>query len=291
MNLAAALLLSTRPRQWPKNALIFAAVLFSKNIFQPMMVAKVAAAFIVFCLITGATYLFNDILDREKDRLHPEKSKRPIAAGVLPVQIAMGAVMFAVAGGLTAAWFLGPLFFIVALLYLALQVSYSLLLKHIVIVDVLAITTGFVLRVLAGAVVIGVAISSWLLVCTFLLALFIALCKRRHELVLLADSAATHRRVLGEYSIQLLDQMISVSTASTVLAYTLYTLSEQTIAKFHTEKLVYTVPFVVYGIFRYLFIVHIRQSGGSPETVLLTDVPLIAGIALWAVAAGAIIYF
>ena len=291
MRLATALILSTRPRQWSKNALLFAALLFSKNIFQPSIVAKAIAGFAIFCLISGATYLFNDILDRKKDRLHPEKSKRPIAAGTLSVPIAASAVALAVIGGFTAAWLLDTQFLGVALAYLTLQLAYSTVLKHIVIVDVLAITTGFVLRVLAGGVIIHVAISSWLLVCTFLLALFVALCKRRHELTLLGEAAQEHRRVLGQYSIELLDQMISVSTASTVLAYTLYTLSEQTIAKFHTDKLVFTVPFVVYGIFRYLYIVHIRKSGGSPETVLLTDIPLIAGIALWAATAGAIIYF
>ncbi|MBN1575696.1 MAG: decaprenyl-phosphate phosphoribosyltransferase [Chitinispirillaceae bacterium] len=291
MHLAAALFLSTRPRQWPKNAFVFAALLFSKNAFHLPMLGKTIAGFIVLCLITGATYLFNDIIDRHQDRIHPEKSKRPVAAGLLAVPIAAFAASLIAIAGVGLSLPLDRRFFIVALVYLALQLGYSTLLKRIVILDVLAITTGFVLRVLAGGVIINVGISSWLLVCTFLLALFLALCKRRHELMLFGDGAGTHRSVLGDYSIPLVDQMISVTTASTVLAYTLYTMSEQTIAKFGTERLVYTVPFVVYGIFRYLYIVHIRKEGGSPETILVTDPPFIAGILLWAITAGAIIYF
>jgi 4-hydroxybenzoate polyprenyltransferase len=291
MHLASALLISTRPRQWPKNAFIFAALLFSKNAFHLPMLGKTIAGFIVLCLITGATYLFNDIMDRNNDRIHPEKSKRPIAAGLLAVPTAAIAVAVITIVGLGVSWRIDSRFFIIAIVYLLLQLGYSTLLKHIVILDVLTITTGFVLRVLAGAVIIHVAISSWLLVCTFLLALFLALCKRRHELMLLDEGAVTHRRVLGDYSIPLLDQMISVTTASTVVAYTLYTMSEQTIAKFGTERLVYTVPFVIYGIFRYLYLVHIRKAGGSPETLLLTDLPLIAGIVVWAITAAAIIYF
>lgn len=172
-----------------------------------------------------------------------------------------------------------------------LQIAYSLVLKHVVILDVMAITAGFALRVLAGAVVIHVAISSWLIICTLLLALFLALCKRRNELTMLANSAQAHRSVLGHYSIPLLDQMISVVTSSTVIAYALYTLSDQTITKFGTSNLVYTVPFVIYGIFRYLYLVHIKNAGGSPEMLLVTDIPLLGGIALWGIVAAAIIYF
>ena len=291
MQLIPSLFLSTRPRQWPKNALVFAALIFSKNAFHPPMLVKTVAGFFVLCMITGATYLFNDIIDRHNDRNHPEKSKRPIAAGVLGVRTAAVAALIISLTGLVTAWLLERDFFILALVYLLLQLGYSILLKRVVILDVLAITSGFVLRVLAGAVIIHVAISSWLLVCTFLLALFLALCKRRHELTLLGQKADVHRTVLVDYSIPLLDQMISVTTASTVVAYTLYTMSEQTLAKFKTESLVYTVPFVIYGIFRYLYLVHIRKAGGSPEALLLTDPPLIIGIVLWAITAGAIIYF
>ncbi|MBN1308383.1 MAG: decaprenyl-phosphate phosphoribosyltransferase [Chitinispirillaceae bacterium] len=290
MHLAAALISSTRPRQWPKNAFIFAALLFSKNTFHLPMLGKTVAGFIVLCLLTGATYLFNDIIDRRNDRTHPEKSKRPIAAGLLAVPTAAIAAAVMAIAGLGIALPLDRQFSEVALVYLVLQFAYSTLLRRVVILDVLAITCGFVLRVLAGAVIIHVEISSWLLACTFLLALFLALCKRRHELMILGEGAGKHRIVLGDYSIPLVDQMISVTTASTVLAYTLYTMSEQTIAKFGTERLVATVPFVVYGIFRYLYLVHIRKAGGSPEALLLTDAPLIAAVVLWAITAGAIIY-
>ncbi len=291
MRLFRSILITMRPRQWSKNTLLFAALIFSKNVFNLEMLKKSIAGFIVLCMISGSAYILNDIIDRDNDRKHPLKSKRPIAAGELSISAAVLAALFSVGTGLAVSWFLSARFFIIVVFYLLLQLSYSLLLKRVVIIDVLAITTGFVLRVLGGAVVIHVAVSSWLLVCTFLLALFLALCKRRHELTLLGSGAQNHRSVLGEYSIPLLDQMISVSTASTVLSYALYTVSEQTVAKFNTENLIYTVPFVVYGIFRYLYLVHIRKEGGSPETALLTDLPLIAAIIIWATVAGLIIYF
>ena len=291
MHLITALFISTRPRQWSKNFFFFAALLFSKNLLNVRMVIESIAGFTVLCMITGATYLFNDIIDRKRDQLHPDKCHRPIASGQLPVPLAISAIASAVILGLGIAFRLEEDFFLVIMLYLALQMVYSTFLKHLVILDVLAITTGFVLRVLGGAVVISVEISSWLLICTFLFALFLALCKRRHELYLLKEGAEGHRKVLGEYSLPLLDQMISVTTASTVIAYTLYTLSDQTIEKFGTVHLVYTVPFVIYGIFRYLYLVHIRKQGGSPEMMLLTDLPLIGTVVSWAITAAAIIYF
>ncbi|MBN1758331.1 MAG: decaprenyl-phosphate phosphoribosyltransferase [Chitinispirillaceae bacterium] len=291
MSIFQSLIISIRPKQWSKNIIVFAAVLFSRNIFNPHLSLTVATAFVVFCMITGATYLLNDIADRENDRHHPEKAVRPIASGRLSAGMAGVSAAAAVAVGLCGAWMLHPSFFSVTAAYLLLQLLYTFLLKRIVILDVLAITTGFVLRVLAGAVVIDVEISSWLLICTFLLALFLALCKRRHELTLLEEGAGKHRKVLQEYSISLLDQMISMTTASTLIAYTLYTLSDRTVAKFGTEKLVFTVPFVVYGIFRYLYLVHIKKAGGSPEMLLLTDLPLVGGIIGWGVCAGLIIYF
>ena len=291
MYMIGNLLQSMRPKQLSKNVLVFAALLFSKNLLNVSMSLKVVSGFILFSAITGATYLMNDIVDRNSDRFHPEKSNRPIASGRLPVAVAASSAALLVCVGLTGAYMLGVRFLVVAVSYFLLQIMYSFVLKRIVILDVLALTTGFVLRVLAGGVVIQVEISSWLLICTFLLALFLALCKRRHELTLLADGAASHRKVLNEYSIPLLDQMISMTTASTLIAYTLYTLSERTVAKFGTERLVYTVPFVVYGIFRYLYLVHIKKAGGSPETLLFTDVSLISGILSWGVCAGLIIYF
>ncbi len=290
MNPAASIFISLRPRQWSKNVLLFAALLFSKNLFNTGMTLRAAAGFAVFCMITGAAYILNDILDRNNDRVHPEKSKRPVASGKLPIPLAAASASLIAVLTLASAFTIDRPFALIAAGYLLLQIGYSTLLKNIVIIDVLTVTSGFVLRVFAGAVIIDVGISSWLLICVFLLALFLALCKRRHELVLLLDGANSHRRVLGEYSTALLDQMISVTTASTVIAYTLYTLSEQTIAKFGTAHLVFTTPFVVYSIFRYLYLVHIRRAGGSPEMLLLTDFPLVCGIALWVISASAIIY-
>lgn len=284
------LLRGIRPHQWSKNVLVFAALLFSKNMFHPLMVGRAAAGFLAFCALSGATYLFNDIMDRDKDRSHPEKRNRPIASGLLSIPLAAFGAVILTTGSLLVALFIDRFFFVSVGAYLVLQVLYTLALKNVVILDVFAITAGFVLRVLGGAFIIDGVISSWLVVCTFLLALFLALCKRRHELHLLEGDAASHRKVLGEYTTTLLDQMISVTTASTVIAYTLYTLSEQTIEKFGTAHLVYTVPFVIYGIFRYLYLVHIRKQGGNPETLLVSDVPLMADISAWALVAAAIIY-
>jgi 4-hydroxybenzoate polyprenyltransferase len=235
-------------------------------------------------------YLINDIADRDADRRHPVKMHRPIASGALPVRVAAGAALVLSAGSLSAAFLLRPMFGLVAVVYLALLALYSGPLKHIVIIDVLTIAIGFVLRAAAGAVAIDVPISHWLYVLTILLALFLALSKRRHELVLLADQATGHRRILEEYSPYLLDQMISVVTASTLLAYAFYTVSPETVAKFGTDRLGLTLPFPLYGIFRYLYLVHQKEGGGSPAEMLLTDRPLLVCVALWAVTVAAIIY-
>ncbi len=288
--LVVNLLLSLRPGQWTKNLLIFAGLLFGKRMFEVRAVADALVAFAVFCGLSGLVYLINDIADRETDRSHPLKSQRPIASGALSV--AMAATAGAVIGvaSLAAATILGWRFTAVAVGYVALQALYSGPLKHIVIIDVLTLSIGFVLRAVAGAVAVDVEISHWLLVCTILLALFIALAKRRHEIVLLADDAVAHRPILGEYSPYLLDQMIAVVTASTLIAYIFYTVSPETQLKFGTPWLGLTIPFPLYGIFRYLYLVHRREGGGSPADLLLTDRPLLACVALWAVAVAVIIY-
>ena len=221
-------------------------------------------------------YLINDIADRDSDRQHPLKARRPIASGALPVPAALMSAVVLGGFALAGAFALGLTFFAVAAAYLALLALYSGPLKHIVIIDVLTIAIGFVLRAVAGAVAVDVSISQWLLVCTILLALFISLAKRRHELVLLADGAVSHRPILGEYSPYLLDQMIAVVTASTLIAYVFYTISPETEQKFGTHWLGLTMPFPLYGIFRYLYLVHQREGGGSPADLLLTDRPLLA---------------
>jgi len=235
-------------------------------------------------------YLVNDVLDRDSDRRHPLKAQRPVASGALAASTALGAAALLAALGLAAAFAINARFGLVSVLYVALLALYSSQLKHIVIVDVLTIAAGFVLRAAAGAVAVDVEISHWLLVCTILGALFIALAKRRHEITLLAGDATGHRPILGEYSPYLLDQMIAVVTASTLIAYVFYTISPETVQKFGTQWLGLTIPFPLYGIFRYLYLIHQREAGGNPADLLLNDRPLLACVALWVVAIVLIIY-
>jgi len=287
---ALNLLNALRPSQWTKNLLVFAGLLFGMQLFVPSAVVRALAAFAIFCGLSGVVYLVNDIIDRDSDRRHPIKQKRPIASGALSVQAAAVSAIVIGALALTASVALGWTFALVAAAYLGLQALYSSSLKHVVIIDVLTLSFGFVLRAVAGAVAVNVEFSHWLLVCTILLALFIALNKRRHEITLLAGDAATHRPILGEYSEYLLDQMIAVVTASTLISYVFYTISPETQEKFGTQWLGLTIPFPLYGIFRYLYLVHRREGGGSPSELLLTDRPLLVCVALWAIAVAVIIY-
>lgn len=289
-SVAANLLRSVRPDQWTKNLFVFAGLIFGRQLSDPQAVAIASAAFAIFCALSGVVYLVNDVADREQDRLHPIKARRPIASGALPPSIALVAAAVTAIVALGGAWLIGPAFGLVATVYVALLAAYSFFLKHVVILDVLTIAIGFVLRVAAGAVAIGVPMSHWLLVCTILLALFLGLSKRRHELTLLAGGATGHRRILQEYSPYLLDQMISVVTASTLMAYVFYATSDDTAQKFGTSLLGLTIPFPLYGIFRYLYLVHHKEGGGSPAELLLTDRPLLACVALWGVAVVVIIY-
>src|SRR5262245_2419804 len=284
------LLTSLRPGQWTKNLFVFAGLLFGRRLNDPAAIVDAIAAFAVFCLLSGAVYIVNDIADRDSDRRHPLKARRPIASGALPVKIAAAAAFAIGAVALAGAGALGLPFLAVAVAYLVLQSLYSGPFKHIVIIDVLTLAIGFVLRAVGGAVAVNVEISRWLLICTILLALFMALAKRRHEIVLLADDAASHRPILGEYSAYLLDQMIAVVAASTLIAYVFYTISPETQEKFGTPWLGLTIPFPLYGIFRYLYLVHRRDGGGNPAELLLTDRPLLACVAMWALAVAPIIY-
>jgi 4-hydroxybenzoate polyprenyltransferase len=293
--LPVSLLVSLRPEQWTKNVFVFAGLMFgyyqaADQLQASTAIARTLAAFAIFCALSSVVYLLNDVADREGDREHPLKCRRPIACGDLSVGVALTAAAVIAVVALTAAFWLTPFFGAVSLLYVSLITLYSTRLKHVVILDVLTLAIGFVLRTVAGAVVIDVAISHWLVVCTILLALFLALSKRRHELTLLTDRAADHRRILGEYSPYLLDQMISVVTASTLIAYIFYTISPETQQKFHTPWLGLTIPFPLYGIFRYLYLVHQKEGGGSPTTMLMNDRPLLVCVALWAVAVVVIIY-
>jgi 4-hydroxybenzoate polyprenyltransferase len=288
---ASLILESLRPKQWVKNLFVFAAIVFSQNLHNIYFLFRTVLAFAVFCALAGAQYIFNDIADLERDKSHPGKRNRPLASGRLNPDYARNAAYKIVAGAILLALILGAEFCVVAAAYFLLTLAYSWKLKHIVILDAMTIAIGFVLRVVAGGVVIGVDISSWVLICTVLLALFLAFNKRRHELILLDDNATDHRTILKEYSPYLLDQMIGVVTASTLMAYSLYTVAPETITKFHTTRLDLTIPFVLYGIFRYLYLVHQKKEGGDPTTLMLTDTPLIVNTVLWLVSFELIVFF
>ena len=282
-----------RPTQWTKNAVVFAALIFSKNIFNWAYLASAVLGFIVFCLLSGAVYTFNDIIDRDSDKAHPRKRHRPIPSGRIPLAVAFVVFIILTLVSLSASFLvLPPAFGLVAVIYFVLNVFYSLVLKKVIILDVITISISFVLRAIAGveALVPTVELSTWLLICTFFLSLFLAISKRRHELVLLEGKAGRHRKALKEYSTQFIDGMIAVVTASTVMSYTLYTISERTIKKMATANLVYTIPFVVFGIFRYLYLLYVRQEGGAPSRILLKDRPLMAAIVLWILAVIWILY-
>lgn len=291
------ILKSMRPRQWIKNFMVFPAMVFAGEFFQLSSLLLSTLGFSVFCLLSGSIYLYNDIQDVEKDREHPKKKYRPIPSGNLPIGVALRAAQFAMVVALGGSLAMNLIstrvgfdFFFICLAYLVLQVAYSKWLKHVVIIDVGVIAAGFVLRVLAGGAILNLPVSPWLIICTTLLALFLGFGKRRHEIVLLANDAGTHRKILEEYSPYYLDQMIAVVTASTVVAYSLYTLDASTIEKLGTKYLPLTIPFVIYGIFRYLYLVHQKDEGGSPSRILLTDKPLLLDIALYFVAVVLILY-
>lgn len=289
MNIGAALLRTMRPRQWTKNLIIFMPLIFSGEFRDLEDVGLAVAAFVVFCALSGAVYVMNDLKDLEADRLHHKKRHRPIAAGHLSAPVAVVSASVLVAVSLAAAFVLGTSFGLVAVLYFALQAAYTFRLKQLVILDVMSIAAGFVLRAIAGAQVIAVFISPWLLMCAALLALFLGFGKRRHELVLLEGGSLEHRPILAEYSSVFIDQMISTTAAATIVAYSLYTFFSNT-AKGNQYGLMLTVPFVVYGMFRYLYLIHQKRLGGSPEDILLGDVPLLIDIGLWLVAVAVAIY-
>ncbi len=279
-----------RPSQWTKNAVVFAALIFSKHLFILEDALAVLAAFTAFCFVASGAYVMNDLRDCERDREHPSKRLRPLPAG----RVAKGTAVVLSAGlmvaGLAVAAMLGTAFGVMLAGYLLLQFAYTYWLKEIVILDVMAIAAGFVIRAGAGGVVIDVPVSPWLIICTFLLMLFLGFSKRRHELTLLDDRATDHRASLREYSPYFLDQMISVVTASTVVAYAIYTVSPEVQEKLGTDLLYLTIPFVLFGIFRYLYLVHRREEGGNPTQILLSDKPLLADVLIWVATAALLLY-
>lgn len=285
-----------RPRQWTKNLVLFAGLIFSRNAGDLDLGARSLLGFVCFCLVSSAVYLLNDIADREADRLHPTKRLRPIASGEFGTGVAWVVAVILIAAGGAMAFALGKPFFAVFLVFLALNLLYSLKLKQVLGLDVLSIAIGFVLRAIAGVEVLktvqpGIELSSWLLVCTLFLALFLGLGKRRAELSQLNENAERHRKALANYSITLLNQMIAMVSAATVISYSIYTISPGTVQKFHTEKLVYTIPFVVYGLWRYLYLVFERESGGNPSEILLTDAPTLINVVLWVLVAAGVLYW
>ncbi len=279
MTLGRALLVSLRPRQWAKNALLLAPLVFALKATDPASVRRALLAVTAFCLLASAVYLGNDLADRERDRAHPVKRERPVAAGLLPAAGAAGAAFGLGAAGLALSWGLGAGFLGWALGYLALQALYSTLLKRVAVLDVFAVAAGFVVRVLAGAEAVDVPVSNWLYLCTLLLALFLALEKRRAELVLLGSEAGG--RGISSYSVGLLDQLAGIAAGAAILAYALYTLSPETVHKFGGDRLKYTVPFAVFGVFRYLWLARQAGEGGEPERVLFRDRPTQVNLLAW----------
>lgn len=284
------LIRTMRPTQWTKNGFVFAGIMFDQQLDNPEALGRVLFAFSLLCLAASTIYLINDLVDIERDRLHPRKRNRPLPSGKLPVAWAKtAAVVFpvvALAGSLALTWKLTA----VLAAYLALHIAYSFYFKNIVLLDVFAIAGGFVLRVVAGIVVIDVtSFSPWLYVCAGLLALFLAIGKRRQELIMLADNAEDVRATYKDYNMPLLDDMLRMVTTGCVLTYMLYTIEAQTI-RTNGHQMMLTIPFVLYGIFRYLYLIHVRGEGSAPDELLFKDMPLLAGVSLWVIAVGLVLY-
>ncbi len=283
--------ISLRPKQWLKNLFVFAGLFFAEDIFNLGKILDTTQAFMLFCLVSSAGYLVNDVMDRDKDRLHPQKRFRPIAAGSVPAWLAYVIASVFVVLSTILAFHVQRAFGTILLAYLALTLSYSLLLKQVIILDVVLIASGFVLRVIGGTLAAREVVSSWLIICTIFLALFLALTKRRSEFRALGDHAAAVRNTLSIYSVEFLDQMINIATAACLISYALYTLDPGTVAKFETRNLAFTLPFVIYGLFRYLFLVLQRNAGESPEIALLSDRPIQICVLAYLITVATILYW
>jgi 4-hydroxybenzoate polyprenyltransferase len=286
----AALVQSARPRQWAKNIFVLAPLVFAQELTRTEALSRAALALLAFCCASSAVYLVNDLVDRREDRNHPLKRHRPLASGTLSVPLAGSSALLLAAAAIGVGVRLGSAFLAIAVAYLLINLLYSLWLKNVVILDVMIIAFGFVLRVLAGGAAIRVEVSAWLLLCTSFLALFLAFSKRRHELILMATEAPDQRKVLSHYNPAFLDQMINVVTASTVVAYAIYAISPETAERFHTRHLVYTIPMVLFGIFRYLYLIYQRSTERNPTEAILSDPPFLANMLLWAAAVIWIVY-
>lgn len=277
------LIISMRPRQWYKNLVIFIGIIFSLNLLNFSLWIEAIGAFAIFCVLSGSIYLINDIIDIEKDKNHPKKRLRPIASGNLKINYAVISVIILIILSFSISYYLNLLFLLSAIIFFLLILIYSLFLKNLIIVDIMVISTGFVLRAIAGCLAVGVLISPWLIICAFLLALFLGIGKRRHELVLLGDNAASHREILGGYSTEMLDQMINITTSALIMSYSLYT--------FFTGKIsiMLTIPFAFYGLFRYIYLVHAKNFGGEPE-MLFKDKGMLISMVLWVLLVVIVLY-
>jgi len=288
MGMAGSLLRLARPKQWTKNGFVLAGVLFAEKVSSASHVLDALLTFLAFCLLSGAVYAFNDVLDVDEDRKHPLKRFRPVASGEVPVPAAVVYAALLVAAGLALCFYVNVGVGAAGLAYLALQAVYTPFLKHMAILDVMSISAGFVIRALAGVAAVNSPISPWLIVCTGLLTLFLGFSKRRHELATLGDGAVGHRKNLRDYSVPLLDEMMNIMISATIIAYTLYTF---TVYERQDEIfMMASIPFVVYGVFRYMLLVH-RDGGGNPDTLVLADRPLQISLFLWLVVVGVTIYF
>lgn len=291
MNFLIHIINLLRPKQWVKNLLVFAALIFSKHLLDLPLLWRSSLTFVAFCALSSSAYVLNDLFDLKEDRAHPWKRTRPIASGAVSISFAIILCNTLMIVSLLIAYLLNLKLLIIFLIYFLLQLVYSFGLKHVVILDVMLLASGFVIRAIAGGIAISANVSNWLLLCTFLLALFLALCKRRQELVVLEKSAVDHRPVLAEYSEPFIDSLISVITGATVVSYALYTVSSEVIRKLGTDKLIFTLPFVLYGIFRYLYLMHQKDLGDNPTEVLFKDFSLQLGILAWLVVCFILIYF
>lgn len=288
------IILAMRPNQWTKNLVLFAGVVFSKNFLHTRLVLRSFQGFIIFCLLSGAVYILNDVFDRDKDRKHPEKIKRPVASGALGVGSATAVSVVIILAAALYSWFIGREFFLFMAFFLFVNLAYTLALRDIVILDVIGISLSFIARAGAGVAVLhpvipSVEFSPWLWICTFFLSLFLAICKRRNEFLVL-EEASSHRKSLAEYSEHLLDQLVGLTATSTIVSYSIYTVWPGTIAKFGTNMLVLTIPFVIFGIMRYLYLVYRKNKGGDPSSMLLTEKQIMVDIFLWIIVTAIIIY-
>jgi 4-hydroxybenzoate polyprenyltransferase len=279
-----------RPYQWVKNVLVFSGLIFSTSLFKMDGVPLSIAAFFIFCFASSCVYILNDICDYKNDKAHPVKKNRPIASGKVPKSTAIILLAILFPTVLIAAWFLSMQFFIIVAVYLLFNIAYSLGLKKVVLLDVMIVAFGFLLRAVAGCVVINVQVTPWLFICTLCLALTLSFGKRRNELNVLHDDAGKHRSTLEFYNVKLLDVILTICCATTIATYSLYTMAQETVIRFGTQKLIITLPFVMYGVFRYLYLIYVKNKGGDPTLLLVKDLPTMVNAALWLLSVIYVVY-